>query len=66
MSREEKRLLAKDEIDHINTSDVEKMIEEVGNEKDFLMRHEINLAKWFLNADGGYSIRKLKKIYKKE
>ena len=33
---------------------------------EFLERNNINLAKFFYEKDGGYSLRRLKQIYKAE
>lgn len=34
--------------------------------KRLLMRHRLDLAKLLLGKDGGYSLRKFKRIYKRE
>ena len=65
LSKEEKEALRKDEIDDISTSELEEM-DEIDHPEEFLERHGINLAKAFLGKDGGYSIRKLKKMYVRE
>ena len=60
-----------DDIDDINTTDIEKddidgsdapFFNEVTFE--YLEKNRINLARAFLGMDGGYSIRKLKKFLK--
>jgi len=67
MSPEEKRLHAKDEIDMVDTSELENMeVPPDMNLDAFLVRNDINLAKFFYEKDGGYSVRKLKEIYLKE
>ena len=34
--------------------------------KEALLRHRIDLAKMYLGKDGGYSLRKFKRIFKRE
>lgn len=74
MSEEEKKSQMKgDDIDEINTTDLEQEEqgprgEESFNEisYEFLENNRINLARAFLGMDGGYSIRKLKKLMKND
>jgi hypothetical protein len=62
MSPEEKAKLSKnDEVDQIHTSEIEnEVIDDINF--DFLERHNVNLARAFLGYDGGFSMRKLKKL----
>jgi hypothetical protein len=71
MTDAERAALKKDDdIDAINTTDLEDFkdddenLEEVSY--DFLEFNNINLARAFLGMDGGYSIRKLKKFMKRD
>lgn len=74
MSEEERAAQRKgDEIDEIDTTDLEKddYIEHEEGESlmdsgaiSYMADNRINLARAFLGYDGGYSIRKLKKFYK--
>jgi methylphosphotriester-DNA--protein-cysteine methyltransferase len=34
--------------------------------EDMIMRHRLDLAKLYLGKDGGYSLRKFKRIFKRE
>lgn len=54
-----------DEIDEVNTTDLEEIdspdkFNEISYE--FLEHNRMNLARAFLGMDGGYNIRKLKKF----
>jgi hypothetical protein len=68
LSKEEREKLKKgDEIDGIPTSDLEKDVEldpegcsEISY--DFLQRHRINIARALYGADGGMTVRRLKKM----
>lgn len=75
MTPEEKEALKlrNDEIDQIEPFPPEKdeddfrdwdirQLPEKVSQEEFLLRHNLNLAKVFLGKDGGYSIRKYKKI----
>ena len=42
----------------------DEVLEEVGHE--MAVRHRLDLAKLFLNKDNGYTLRKFKRIYKRE
>jgi hypothetical protein len=73
---EDERRAAKtkaDDIDAMNTTDLEKYQDEgeddpgfSGITMDFYEENDINLARAFLGYDGGYSIRKLKKFMKRD
>ena len=73
---EEERRAAKtkgDDIDAMNTTDLEKYQDEGDDDPgfseitmDFYEENDINLARAFLGYDGGYSIRKLKKFMKRD
>ena len=57
MKKEDK--VKRDEIDEVNTTDIENDYEEEATEipEEFYARHNINIAKLFLGKDGGYSLR---------
>jgi hypothetical protein len=73
---EDERRAAKtkaDDIDAMNTTDLEKYQDEGEDDPgfseitmDFYEENDINLARAFLGYDGGYSIRKLKKFMKRD
>ena len=67
LTEEEKKAQQRgDDIDEVNTTDLEEDLFANFNEisLDFYENNRINMARAFLGMDGGYSIRKLKKFYK--
>lgn len=69
LTEEEKAALpVKDEIDKMDINDLMKKAfnPETENVETFWARHDINIAKAFLGKDGGYSLRKYKKILLRE
>lgn len=60
----------KDEIDKMDINELIKEAGDMQKEEDlpewFIERHRINIAKAFMGKDGGYSLRKYKKILLKE
>jgi hypothetical protein len=67
MSPEEKKKHMKgDAVDEVNTTDMDVSDEsEEDLPTDFWDLNRINLARAFLGYDGGYSIRKIKKFFKR-
>jgi hypothetical protein len=78
LSKEERDKLKKgDDVDEIDTTDLENFHLEDDKEDDpesgftemsfeFLERYHINVARYILGEDGGVSIRRLKKLLKLE
>lgn len=70
MSQEERDKLKKgDDIDEINTTDLEQPEDQAEFPEvsyEYLIRNRINLARAFLGEDGGLTVRKLKKYLKNE
>ena len=70
LTEEQKKALKKgDDIDEINTTDLEETVEDESLEEmpyDYLENNRVNLARAFLGKDGGYSVRKLKKFMKQD
>jgi hypothetical protein len=65
LTKEQKKAMAKDDIDLIDTSELENYTTHK-NCSEIIVEHKINLAKAFLGKDGGYSLRRLKTMFKIE
>ena len=56
-------------MDGPNDSRTEHVYETIDREKEFdrlVLRHRLDVAKLLFGKDGGYSLRKYKKIFKRE
>lgn len=52
-----------DEVDEVNTTDLENFYEGFGEiDYNFFIKNRINLARAFMGYDGGFSLRRLKKM----
>ena len=48
--------MAKDDIDLISTSELENFTSHM-TDNELISKHKVNLAKFFLGKDGGYTLR---------
>lgn len=55
--------------DEVSTTEIENAFDNTSDEEvpeDFYHRHNVNMAKFLLGKDGGYTKEQIKQIYKNE